>query len=87
MALTKSLKLTSNFGDEVYFNNPYIKIESLTGNKNQILIEVVIYKEVNQQSVDRKYYPFTPSLDGKNFIAQGYMYLKTLPQFENAIDC
>jgi hypothetical protein len=38
-------------------------------------------------TIDQTEYRFNPTLDGKNFIAQAYEYLKTLPEFSGAIDC
>jgi hypothetical protein len=32
-------------------------------------------------------YSFAPDLNGKNFIAQAYEHLKTLPEFAGATDC
>jgi hypothetical protein len=36
-----------------------------------------------------KFYTFTPSVESNssNFIAQAYLYLKTLPEFADAVDC
>jgi hypothetical protein len=87
MALTKQITLVSNFGDSVSFDNAYIKIDSLTGNKEQMRAYVSTYKKQNEQLIGRKNYSFTPNLNGKNFIAQAYDYIKTLPDFSGATDC
>ena len=87
MALKQNITLKNNFGDDVTFADSYIKIEKVAGNKEQIGINVSFYKKQNEQIVDNKNYLFTPSLDGKNFIAQAYDHLKTLPEFAGAIDC
>lgn len=87
MALSKQITLTTNFGDEVVYRNTYIKIENLMGNKTQMRIDVSIYKRQNEQVVDRKNYLFTPDLNGKNFIAQAYDYIKEQPEFAGAADC
>jgi len=87
MALEKPVTLRNNFGDDVTFSQAYIKVNQLTGDKHQIIIDVVIHKLRNQQIVNRKNYFFMPDLDGKNFITQAYEYLKTLPEFEGATDC
>jgi len=34
MALKKQVMLKSNFGDDVIFNNAYVKVGALHGNKN-----------------------------------------------------
>ncbi len=87
MALKKQITLKNNFGDDVTFNEAYVKVENLIGNKSQLRIDVSILKRQNEQVVDRKNYLFTPDLNGKNFIAQAYDYMKTLPEWSGAIDC
>lgn len=42
---------------------------------------------VNEEFVATQHHSFSPSMDGKNFFAQAYDHLKTLPDFENAADC
>jgi hypothetical protein len=87
MALKKQITLKSNFGDDVLFNDAYIKIENVTGNKLQIRADVSIHKKVDEQIIERTYYAFVPSMDGGNFIKQAYEHLKTLPEFAGATDC
>jgi hypothetical protein len=87
MALKKQITLISNFDDAVVFTDSYIKVEKLDGNKNKIEITVFFYKKQNEKVVDSKIYSFVPTLDGHNFIAQAYDYLKTLPEFAGATDC
>ena len=66
----------------------------IQGNKDSLSIIVDVYKD--QQSyideklgVDRKYYDFIPYTeeDSYNFIKQGYLYLKSLVEYQNSIDC
>jgi hypothetical protein len=87
MALNKQVILKSNFNDDVVFNDAYIKVENVNGNKTSMRFEVYTYKEKEGFVVDRKSYAFTPKLEGRNFIAQAYEHLKTLLEFEGAIDC
>ena len=87
MALQKSITLKSNFGDDVTFNTAYIKVDSIEGNKTELRVNVVFQKSINELVVNRKSYLFVPALDGKNFIAQSYDYLKTLPEFAGSMDC
>jgi hypothetical protein len=87
MALKKQIILKSNFGDDVVFYDAYIKISSFTGNKEKIEIYLSIYKSKDDRFLENKTLSFTPSLEGDNFIKQGYQYLKTLPEFAGAIDC
>jgi hypothetical protein len=87
MALKKQITLKSNFGDDVVFNDAYIKINTLNGNKNKIDFELYIFKQANELLIERKSFSFIPNLDGANFIKQGYEHLKTLPEFAGATDC
>ena len=87
MALKKQVTLKSNFGDDVIFNNAYIKVVALSGNKESMRIEVGTHKAADSVALDRQQYYFAPNLDGKNFIAQAYNHLKTLPEFAGATDC
>lgn len=68
--------------------NAYIRIESVEGNKENMKICVVYYENDSAKKIlQRKYYTFVPTMDDKNFIKQGYEFLKTLPKFINAVDC
>ena len=68
----------------------YAMIQKISGSKSKISLQVVFYADSSKkQAVEYKQYEFTPSVaDGSaNFIQQGYEYLKTLPEFSDAIDC
>lgn len=87
MALKKQVTMKSNFGDDVSFPEAYVKVENVAGNKQELRVEVFVYKKQGEQVIDRKGYSFNPNLNGINFIAQAYEYLKTLPEFADAVDC
>jgi hypothetical protein len=70
---------------ELTVQNAYIKITNIHGGKDQLLVKYTVMIESDE--VDSGHASFTPSLDGKNFIAQGYEYMKTLPEFINTQDC
>lgn len=71
---------------EISLSDIYIRIASVRGNKDLLTIEVEFDFPDNPLL---KTYAFTPSVaDGsENFIRQGYEYLKTLPEFAEAVDC
>ena len=87
MAISKNIEMISNFGDTVVFNDTYIKINEINGYKNKITVILFIYKKENELLLKSEAYSFTPNLDGDNFIKQGYEYIKTLPEYADAIDC
>lgn len=64
----------------------YVKVISITGDKNQINATVHFSNDATQFT---KQYQIPMSVENGavNFIKQSYEYLKTLPDFENAIDC
>jgi hypothetical protein len=68
--------------------NCYIKIDNLNGNKENLYLEVRIYDKKGGNLIFTKNYNFVPSIvdNSKNFIKQGYEYLKTLDEFKDAID-
>jgi hypothetical protein len=86
MALTKSISKTV-LGQELIFPNAYIKISTLFGNKTELLISVETYTEKGGELLNNIQYSMGVNLEGTNFIAQGYAYLKTLPEFADAVDC
>jgi hypothetical protein len=62
------------------------KVTSISGNKDELEINVLHFNEVNKFY---RTYTFQPSVadDSTNFIKQAYLYLKTLPEFSGAEDC
>jgi hypothetical protein len=87
MALLKNIVLKDNFGDDKQFVNSYIKVDSLSGNKEEMRIAIGIYREKDGQKISNQQAVFSPNLNGVNFISQAYAHLKTLPEFAGAIDC
>jgi hypothetical protein len=86
MALEKHAVIEkTGFEGKLIAKNAYWKIDKINGDKNSMSVEICA--TANGQQVERFVSVFNPSLDGKNFIAQAYDYLKTLPEFAGAIDC
>lgn len=64
----------------------YIKVETVTGTKLKLNIGVSITSP--NGPIKNEIFSFVPDLTStKNFIAQAYDYLKTLPEFTGAVDC
>jgi hypothetical protein len=90
MALRKNIEFTPNgFDSAAILNNAYIKVDTVSGNKSTLEVTVITYVEKNDEKspVQATKYKFVPSMDNKNFIAQAYAHLKTLPEFAGATDC
>lgn len=89
MALTKAIQVTDSFGDQKTFQNAYIRVENVSGNKTRMIADVKIYKDAasTTKPIKQLAEKFAPDLSGSNFIAQGYAHLKTLSEFADATDC
>lgn len=81
--------ITLNIG--IPINNTYTRIDTVSGYKGGIDMSVNVYISreafLNSQGyLEQRRYSFIPSVEvgSENFIKQGYEYLKTLPEFENA---
>ena len=62
----------------------YIKVSRIYGDKNTIDFRVEFQSEVAAFSKD---YSLQYDINGENPIAQAYNYLKSIPEFEGALDC
>lgn len=86
-----ALKITETvgvFGDKVELEC-YGKVVYVGGTKEQMTV-IIENRRFDKREilVSKKTEVFTPLLvSSDNFIAQAYVYLKTLPEFADAIDC
>lgn len=87
MALTKNIVLKDNFDDDKQFVNAYIKVDSLSGNKEEMRVMVGIYREKDKQKINSQQLVFVPNLNSVNFISQAYEAMKKDQRFEGATDC
>lgn len=90
MALKKTFTQTqAPFSGALEIVDAYWRVEQVTATKNEAQCAVTINLKDGDTltQVENKRYSFAPNLEGKNFIAQAYDYLKTLPEFAGAQDC
>ena len=87
MALQKTVTLKTNFGTDAEFTNAYVRVDSVKVEKNFAQALVQTHKEKDGQVLEQKGYSFGYDLNGLNPIAQTYVYLKSLSDFANAVDC
>lgn len=88
MALSKSIAVET-YGKELEFIGAYHQIVMVKGNKEMMDVTVHAYDDAEKKNfIKQSVYSFVPSVENnaKNFIAQGYIYLKTLNEFANATD-
>lgn len=92
MALSKTIEFTPiGFTQPAVLQNAYIRVESVTGGKNSLSVSVVVYskKDAEMLAAQNLSFAFAPEVgsSAKDFIAQAYNHLKTLPEFAGATDC
>jgi hypothetical protein len=87
MALQKTIIVNDGFGQDITIPNVYIRVDSVSGGKDNLSILVNLYKDKNLAPIQTNRFMFQPAMDGKNFIAQAYDHLKTLPEFTGTTDC
>jgi hypothetical protein len=87
MALKQRKKVNVQPLGEVELDT-YIQVIDVAGTKDAAMCNVRTRKEsANGGILSDTVEEFTPDMDGPNFIKQAYLYLKTLPEFEGAVDC
>jgi hypothetical protein len=64
----------------------YVKVASISGDKKNLFVSVN-FKGDTQEFNKQYQVPVSVESGAPNFIAQTYAYLKTLPEFANAVDC
>ena len=87
MALQKTVVLQDEFGEDVTFLNAYIKIVHTQVDKSTSVVSVGFHKAKDEPLLKVKGYSFDTDLNGGNGVEQGYIFLKTLPEFAGAKDC
>jgi hypothetical protein len=87
-----ALQIKTSFNG-IVVNGAYARIDSISGFKGGIDFSLNFYVSQSEFTDGNGYFKqkmhhFVPSVedDAPNFIKQGYEYLKTLNEFENAID-
>ena len=100
MALTKKFVITKTYQNQQDYKdviekqeiypNAYFQIIFVDGNKERMRIDIQVFSDsTKQEKLSSAMRFFTPSVsaNSSNFIQQGYEYLKTLPEFADAVDC
>ena len=65
----------------------YLKVAEFSGDKTGIGFSLAFKANAQENSLKHERFNFVPNLDGQNFIAQAYLHLKSLPEFQNSVDC
>jgi len=83
VTLTGEFGVVKN-GSKLLDVNAYIKVATIEGSKDLLTLSVTLS---DGPIVLHRQHSFAPDLKGENFIKQAYLYLKTLPEFADAVDC
>jgi hypothetical protein len=89
MALKKTFQAEDNFGQVVTLADAYCRVTQVVGDKSLLNISVEILNSEKNRLLMQRFFSFVPSVDegATNFIAQAYVYIKSLPEFSEAQDC
>lgn len=87
MALSTTLTRTNNFGQETDLPDSYIKIVSAHVTKDEIQACINVFTKKEGKNLLTELCVLPHDIDGPNPIKQAYLYLKTLPEFADAVDC
>ena len=85
MALKKTV-IVDVSGQSVTFPDAYIRVNHVGASKYMANAQIEILTEPNGGIIKHGNVSFVPTMES-NFIAQAYNKLKTLPEYQNAIDC
>ena len=83
MAISKNVELENGIKVEA----AYIKVDTLSVTKDSINCVIRKYVDVNKQAFDSEIITAPYTLDGANPFIQAYEYIKSLPEYTDAIDC
>lgn len=88
MALQKDFTFTRDgFEGKLTAKNAYFKVSTMHASKEKVLAQLSILTAVNGIEIGGSSFEFVPDMNGGNFIAQAYTYLKTMSEFAGATDC
>jgi hypothetical protein len=82
MALSKTVETPQGFTAK----NAYHRVEGVSLTKTQLAFHVRSYVHTDKPAFADKTYESAYELTGENPIRQAYVYLKTLPEWANAVD-
>jgi len=82
MAFTKSFTFQG-----LTIQNGYIKVASQYGTKESLNFHVDFCKSPSESALYSQTFVCGLNLNGSNPIKQAYLFLKTLPEFSDAVDC
>jgi hypothetical protein len=86
MALQKSIQFKTVYGD-IVVHGVYIKVDQVSASKQDGVANLRYFKSKDGDVLKEQQIDFPVDIEGKNFIAQAYDHIKTLPEFAGTVDC
>lgn len=86
MALKKTLSLQNNFGDFQTIPDAIIEVNAVTAKTDRVTAYVDLKKSPESSVLEVRQYSFLAQENGPDFFKQAYSHLKTLPEFEGAVE-
>ena len=86
MALSKTISMYLG-SRSVDFTNAYARVSEYHGTKTRMSFVVTWAESAGMEMLKQETYQCDLDINGENPIRQAYLYLKTLPEFANAVDC
>jgi hypothetical protein len=83
----KTFTLVSNFKTNVTFPDCYVRVTFVESTKESSKVTYGIFNASKEDLLSKREFISSHNLDSKNFIAQEYDHMKTMPEFAGAIDC
>ena len=88
MALKQTRVFQTEEGLSTPVENCYIRVEDMAVvNKSEAIVGVKFYNEDKSVCLSEGRYLFSYDLEGDNLFKQAYNHLKTLEEFNGAVDC
>jgi hypothetical protein len=83
-----ALKKTITILGDIEIKDAYLRVERISiSNKNQLDFLISGRKTLESPIASSTPHQCPYDINGKNPIAQAYEYVKTLPQYSDAVDC
>ena len=83
MAISKNLELSNG----IKVDGAYIRVEYPSVTKDSMNFHIRKYVASNKSAFSEEFVEAPYTLDGANPFVQAYEYIKTLPEYADAVDC
>lgn len=87
MALSKTVQLQNNFGELSTFEDAYIRVDRIEIARTACNAVVNTYAKKDGVILSSQIFALSVDPSGVSHVKQAYEHLKTLPEFEGAVDC